>query len=135
MRYIDTELQNFYTQLIFFSDIMAPNFCSDCGNILSLSVESEILCRCCGARNSNTNCFATTLTTTQNFPSRLREILTSQTQELTAKDFESTRIIERECPECQAKVMTWSEAQLRSADEGSTIFYRCVCGYRSKEDN
>lgn len=79
--------------------------------------------------------FETTISKTNNFPSFLRDKLTSKTQTLTAKDFENTRVIERECPECHAKVMTWSEAQMRSADEGSTIFYRCVCGYRGKEDN
>ncbi|KAI1005578.1 hypothetical protein K3495_g2641 [Podosphaera aphanis] len=114
---------------------MAPNFCTECGNILDISLENIIPCDCCGSNNHNTKCFEPTTTVTENFPSVLREKLTSKTQKLTAKDFENTRLIERECPECGSKTMTWSEAQLRSADEGSTIFYRCVCGYRGKEDN
>ncbi|RKF71973.1 DNA-directed RNA polymerase I subunit RPA12 [Golovinomyces cichoracearum] len=125
---------------------MAPNFCRDCGNILDISAELIINCECCGKENQSLHNFPyfilpsnstidskrfdTTTSKTNNFPSLLREKLTSKTQQLTSKDFENTRVIERECPECQAKVMTWSEAQMRSADEGSTIFYRCVCGYR-----
>ncbi|TQS34385.1 hypothetical protein Golomagni_05234 [Golovinomyces magnicellulatus] len=109
---------------------MAPNFCRDCGNILDISAELIISCECCGKENQNSKRFEITTSKTNNFPSLLREKLTSKTQQLTSKDFENTRVIERECPECQAKVMTWSEAQMRSADEGSTIFYRCVCGYR-----
>ncbi|KAI6249274.1 DNA-directed RNA polymerase I subunit RPA12 [Erysiphe necator] len=114
---------------------MAPIFCYDCGNILDISMKSTVDCACCGRKNQNLNRFETTISQSSNFPSFLRDKLTSKTQTLTAKDFENTRLIERECPECHAKVMTWSEAQMRSADEGTTIFYRCVCGYRGKEDN
>jgi DNA-directed RNA polymerase subunit M/transcription elongation factor TFIIS len=73
----------------------------------------------------------TTTSKSSNFPSTLRTKLTSTTQNLTSKDLENTRRIAKECPKCHAQEMTWSEAQLRSADEGSTIFYRCPdCGHR-----
>jgi hypothetical protein len=39
-------------------------------------------------------------------------------------------IIERDCPDCGRKEMFWTTVQLRSADEGSTVFYRCVCGFK-----
>ena len=58
----------------------------------------------------------------------------SKTQVPTAKDRENTKTIARQCPKCKAEEMTWSEAQLRGADEGSTVFYRCLgCGYRYEE--
>ncbi|KAH9205717.1 hypothetical protein DL95DRAFT_317023, partial [Leptodontidium sp. 2 PMI_412] len=60
----------------------------------------------------------------------LRDKLTSKTQQLTREDFKDTQTISRECPRCKAKEMGWSAVQLRSADEGTTIFYRCTCGYR-----
>src|SRR5436189_5641809 len=73
----------------------------------------------------------TTTSTSNNFPSTLRSKLTSNTQNITSKDIETNARIARDCPKCPAKEMTWSEAQLRSADEGTTIFYRCPsCGYR-----
>eukprot|EP01147_Barroeca_monosierra_P009042 gene9042-10342_t len=36
--------------------------------------------------------------------------------------------IEEKCPKCGREEMTYTTAQLRSADEGQTIFYRCACG-------
>lgn len=65
-----------------------------------------------------------------NFPSALRKKLTSNVQVVTSKDMENARI-RKDCPKCAATEMTWSEAQLRSVDEGTTIFYRCPeCGHR-----
>ncbi|KAH7374089.1 SpRPA12 [Cadophora sp. MPI-SDFR-AT-0126] len=114
---------------------MAPRFCTDCGNILDISSEETVHCDCCGTVNENKTRFETTTTTSNNFPSALREKLTSKTQQLTSEDFEDTQKISRECPKCGAKEMAWSAVQLRSADEGTTIFYRCACGHRDKEDN
>jgi hypothetical protein len=39
-------------------------------------------------------------------------------------------IIQKTCPKCAREEMFWTTVQLRSADEGSTVFYRCVCGYK-----
>ena len=73
----------------------------------------------------------TTISKTNNFPSTLRNKLTSNTQDITPEDIDTKARITRDCPKCPAKEMTWSEAQLRSADEGTTIFYHCPnCGYR-----
>jgi DNA-directed RNA polymerase I subunit RPA12 len=39
--------------------------------------------------------------------------------------------IKERCPKCDAPEMVFHTAQLRSADEGQTIFYNCVrCGYK-----
>lgn len=74
---------------------------------------------------------ATVTATSKNFPSVLRTKLTSNVQAVRPEDRESRLRIARICPACDAKEMTWSEAQLRSADEGTTIFYRCPdCGHR-----
>jgi lysyl-tRNA synthetase class I len=37
-------------------------------------------------------------------------------------------VIQVTCPECGRKEVRYSAVQLRSADEGSTIFYSCDCG-------
>ncbi|CAI7635120.1 unnamed protein product [Penicillium bialowiezense] len=71
-----------------------------------------------------------------NFPSRLRNKLRSETQIVTQKDIGDGPTTEIECPSCSNKLATWTEAQLRSADEGSTIFYCCTqCRQRWKQDN
>lgn len=39
--------------------------------------------------------------------------------------------IEEPCPECDADYMLYHTAQLRSADEGQTVFYECEqCGHK-----
>ncbi|KAJ3298054.1 DNA-directed RNA polymerase I core subunit rpa12 [Rhizoclosmatium sp. JEL0117] len=41
--------------------------------------------------------------------------------------------IKEKCPKCDAPEMVFHTAQLRSADEGQTIFYSCVkCGFKEK---
>lgn len=34
------------------------------------------------------------------------------------------------CPSCGNEEMYYKAVQLRSADEGQTIFYECDCGYK-----
>lgn len=133
---------------------MGVQFCDDCGSLLDEATSKHIKCDICGKLCKSLSApfihctlamwplanvrlppdivsSQTTTSRSSNFPSTLRTKLTSTTQNLTSKDLENTRRIAKECPKCHAQEMTWSEAQLRSADEGSTIFYRCPdCGHR-----
>jgi DNA-directed RNA polymerase I subunit RPA12 len=66
-----------------------------------------------------------------NFPSRLRTKLLSKTQVVSQKDLGDGPVTDMECPQCSNSKATWIEAQLRSADEGRTIFYCCrKCRHR-----
>ena len=49
---------------------------------------------------------------------------------------ESKATIEETCPKCNYHEMTFFTLQLRSVDEGSTVFYECEkCGYKYNQDN
>lgn len=63
------------------------------------------------------------------FPSALRA-KRSALQTLTAADRTTEAITQYTCARCGRKEMYYKAVQLRSADEGTTVFYRCECGYK-----
>lgn len=63
------------------------------------------------------------------FPSALRT-KRSAVQTLTAEDKKTEALIQHTCAKCGRKEMYFTAVQLRSADEGSTIFLSCVCGHK-----
>lgn len=45
-------------------------------------------------------------------------------------------IVERGCPQCQNEKMSYITLQLRSADEGQTVFYTCTkCKFKETENS
>ncbi|XP_059469934.1 DNA-directed RNA polymerase I subunit RPA12 [Neocloeon triangulifer] len=45
-------------------------------------------------------------------------------------------VVERKCPKCGNDVMSYATLQLRSADEGQTVFYTCTkCKYKETENS
>lgn len=45
-------------------------------------------------------------------------------------------IIERRCPQCGNEKMSYATLQLRSADEGQTVFYTCTkCNFKESENS
>ncbi|KAG9244690.1 transcription factor S-II-domain-containing protein [Calycina marina] len=103
-------------------------FCTDCGDLLESSTgnkETILVCACCGKENRDTA--STTITTESkpsSFPSRLRQERSS-IQTIQQEDREKDAKIAVSCPECEEKEVRYTSAQLRGADEGSTIFYTC----------
>ena len=71
----------------------------------------------------------TTSTKASSFPSLLRQ-KRSAIQTIERSDMKNEAVISVPCPECGRKEVRWSAVQLRSADEGSTIFYTCDCGHK-----
>ncbi|KAJ5868591.1 hypothetical protein N7534_003144 [Penicillium rubens] len=111
-------------------------FCEDCGHLLSVSSAEQIPCELCGKSTKNTILTDVQISSSTNFPSRLRTKLLSKTQVVSQKDLGDGPITDMECPQCSNSKATWTEAQLRSADEGSTIFYCCTkCRHRWQENN
>ncbi|CAP98201.1 hypothetical protein N7519_003962 [Penicillium mononematosum] len=113
-------------------------FCTDCGNLLRESTgnaDAILHCDVCGTRNKDT-IPQTTVSESKpsSFPSSLRA-KRSAVQTLSAEDRKTEAIIDRTCSECGRKQMFYTTVQLRSADEGSTVFYRCVCGFKETSNN
>jgi len=122
-------------------------FCTYCGNLLEGSTGDDktiLTCDCCGAQNkgsahSNLRLYVVdqivdtsskivvTKTKESAFPSELR-LKRSKIQTIERSDRMNEATIEQTCPECGRKEMRYYTVQLRSADEGSTIFYNCECG-------
>lgn len=76
-------------------------------------------------------------TTTSNpsaFPSALRQ-RRSAVQTLAAEDLNTEATISQPCPACGRPEMWFRTMQLRGADEGATVFYRCECGHRFNTNN
>ena len=80
-----------------------------------------------------------TLTTTSKpsaFPSTLRTKLRSDVQTVTEEQMQSDATIKQPCEKCGCEEVRYYTQQLRSADEGSTVFYTCPqCGHRWNTNN
>ncbi|RDW69433.1 hypothetical protein BP6252_08453 [Coleophoma cylindrospora] len=109
-------------------------FCTDCGNLLDTSTGNKntvLLCDCCGAENKDT-ASKTILTKTKpsSFPSLLRQ-KRSAIQQVDESDRQNQDAVAQEtCTQCGRKEVRFYTLQLRSADEGSTVFYTCECGFK-----
>lgn len=45
-------------------------------------------------------------------------------------------VVERKCPKCGNNKMSYATLQLRSADEGQTVFYTCTqCSFKETENS
>lgn len=63
------------------------------------------------------------------FPSFLRQKLSS-VQTVQRHEVNTEARTNQTCPKCGRLEVRFSAVQLRSADEGSTIFFTCDCGYK-----
>ena len=67
------------------------------------------------------------------FPSLLRQKL-SIVQTVERHKIQTEAVSNETCEKCGSNQVRFSAVQLRSADEGSTIFYTCDCGHKYVAD-
>lgn len=64
------------------------------------------------------------------FPSPLSLKHHSQVQAVDPENIRTDATIKETCPNCGRDEVRYYTQQLRSADEGSTVFYNCECGHK-----
>ncbi|PPQ73101.1 hypothetical protein CVT24_009437 [Panaeolus cyanescens] len=86
-----------------------------------------VTCEQCGhdePASSYENVVITTRSEAEAFPSALRQKRKTQTKRHDTGDLGT--LVSEKCPSCGHMQAYSKERQLRSADEGSTIFYECA---------
>ncbi|GBB95073.1 hypothetical protein RclHR1_02470017 [Rhizophagus clarus] len=109
-----------------------PIFCHQCGTLMINTGDDVLVCSACNAEKNAVeydDIIIVTKSNPKSFPSKLR-LRRSKIQQLDRYKEESARIKEK-CPKCGNDEMSYHTMQLRSADEGQTVFYHCPnCGYK-----
>ncbi|PWN26208.1 hypothetical protein BDZ90DRAFT_233342 [Jaminaea rosea] len=120
-------------------------FCSSCGSLLDVPKDEDVIaCVPCGAHLDASVYDNLSLVTRSNpsaFPSALRtkrQLVSTVSSRNDGGDGaradEAT--IREKCPKCGNEEMRFSTLQMRSADEGTTVFYTCPnCGYKFSQNN
>ncbi|KAL1929488.1 hypothetical protein VTP01DRAFT_1626 [Rhizomucor pusillus] len=111
-------------------------FCPECGNLLDLPTADDdiVLCNLCsfayktsGNEEEETKVITTSSPHAFQSPLKAKRHLVQQSKQPT----ESAAMIKEKCPKCGNDEMAYHTMQLRSADEGQTVFYTCPkCGYK-----
>ncbi|OAL03839.1 DNA-directed RNA polymeras-like protein I subunit [Phaeosphaeriaceae sp. SRC1lsM3a] len=113
-------------------------FCTDCGNLLDGSAGKKnviLTCAICGATCKDTS--SKTVVTQSKptaFPSALRA-KRSEVQTINDDDVQTSVVIQHPCEKCGRPEVRYYTQQLRSADEGTTVFYECECGHKWNTNN
>lgn len=105
------------------------NFCKHCGNLLDLpGIEDKISCSVCGEAVGCSVFDGIDVVTSSSSPIFQPRVTLDASDSKALKDGAT---IKEKCPKCDATEMTFHTMQLRSADEGQTVFYSCKkCGYK-----
>ena len=104
-----------------------PAFCSHCGTILDMMDTDALNCSSCGYQCQYADLKSlTTITYSEDTP--IPTWLTKDGLEEGSGPARAT--VEEACPKCNHPEMEFYTMQLRSADEGQTVFYECKkCGH------
>jgi DNA-directed RNA polymerase I subunit RPA12 len=113
---------------VFTTDV---NFCPSCGTLLpSLPARGNVICRAC--KHEITIASFASVKTSYDVVFNKRENFLKK-EEIGEVD---GPVVERRCPECNHDRMSYAALQLRSADEGQTVFFTCLkCKYKESENS
>ena len=111
-------------------------FCPNCGTLLQLGAVNPICCERCNfhlyVRRPSKN-YVVTKSETRSIPDWLSTADIKKTKKDTGKD---RMTVDEPCPKCSHSWVEFYTVQLRSVDEGSTVFYECPsCGHNWSQNN
>ena len=117
-----------------------PNFCIDCGDLLDFEIinNNNVKCQKCGGETSLDNIKNHVIETEEKYEFSKIWVnkLKNKEDKLRTEQKNERTIINEKCPKCNYNQMYYYTIQIRSADEGSTVFYECVkCHYKFNQNN
>lgn len=125
-----------------FNDLFCrpPTFCDECGELLDFELikDENIICQRCGGEIALGVIKEHYIETTDTYDqSRLWvNKLKNKEDKLRAQQKVKRTVISDKCPKCGYGQMYYYTIQIRSADEGSTVFYECVkCHFKYNQNN
>nr|XP_045722155.2 DNA-directed RNA polymerase I subunit RPA12 [Mirounga angustirostris] len=109
------------------------DFCPDCGSILPLpGAQDAVTCVRCGFRVPVRDFEGKVVNTCIVF-NKLGTAVPVSLEE--GPEFQGP-VVDRRCSRCGHEGMAYHTRQMRSADEGQTVFYTCTnCRFQEKEDS
>lgn len=112
-------------------------FCPLCGTILDLPETDNISCSFCPYKSKFSELNAEEIITTSPATQKPQWILeVEEKSEKLNSISEKHATIEEPCPKCSHPELYFYTMQLRSVDEGSTVFYECPkCSYKFSVNN
>ncbi|KAG5876198.1 hypothetical protein JTB14_001941 [Gonioctena quinquepunctata] len=117
-----------------------PGFCPDCGSILPpLREKGGVTCYACSKvflEDAGEVFGDSKVKYTIHFNSREAKKKNIKEEMRNEEDADDGPVVERMCPKCGNDKMSYATLQLRSADEGQTVFYTCTsCKYKESENS
>ncbi|XP_006160372.1 DNA-directed RNA polymerase I subunit RPA12 [Tupaia chinensis] len=114
----------------FLSDL---DFCPDCGSVLPLpGAQDAVSCTRCGL-SIHVRDFEEKVVRTSVVFHKLGTARPLSAEE--GPEFQGP-VLDRRCSRCGHEGMAYHTRQMRSADEGQTVFYTCTnCRFQEKEDS
>ncbi|KAK8808719.1 hypothetical protein WA538_002369 [Blastocystis sp. DL] len=104
-------------------------FCRVCGSILDIPESGNIECGICHWTCHLSDLSNNTIVTFSR-PKPVPHWLHEMQQKENIQVGPTRAMVDEECPRCKNPQMSFYTVQLRSVDEGSTVFYKCLkCGY------
>nr|XP_019545667.2 DNA-directed RNA polymerase I subunit RPA12-like [Aedes albopictus] len=126
-----------YSAKMDYKSSITPGFCPDCGSILPLlRMTGGVSCYSCHKAYDESVYGTMEVNYKIHFNSyESRKAEKQQGSQKTAAAAEGP-VVSRKCPKCDNDKMSYATVQLRSADEGQTVFFTCTkCQFKESENS